>query len=64
MDKLEVGSTLLFENTGHPRFLFHLVSAFFEQDIQFPQQIILKIINFISAAGIQTHNLYIMSLLS
>ena len=48
---------------SHPRPLIHLFSVFFKQTLQIVQQINVKNAHPVSGAGIQTHNLLIMSLL-
>ena len=47
----------------HPESLFRLFSVFFNQTIQILQQIIVKNAHPVYKAGIQTHDLQIMSLL-
>ena len=48
---------------GHPRPLFRSFSVFFKHKMQILQQINVKNVRPVSSAGIQTHDLLIMSLL-
>ena len=52
-----------FKKMGHPRPPFRLFQVFFKQTIQILQQIDVKNVHPVSGAGVQTHNLLIMSLL-
>ena len=52
-----------FKKMGHPRSPFRLFQVFFKQTIQILHQIYVKNVHPVSGAGVQTHNLLIMSLL-